>query len=482
MDLLTVADRHVDIVPTVRRWPTFAGLGIYTAVLAAAISHHEAWADEAQSWLLARDAGLVELWARLLHYEGTTGLWQTLLHVLIRAGLPYAGMNVIAGLLGVAASAIILWLAPFPLIVRVVLPLTYYLCYQYAVIARSYDLLPVLVLGCAALFRHAGERPALFTALLCLMAAVSVHGMILAISIGVTAFAQSHPRKRFLPHTVAFAAVAALLTLVAWPATDGTFVTHLNFSFGHFIEVGGKAFAAAFTGETFSSVAIVALTIPLLHRGGGLLFFTLTSLLLCGVYAVVYSQVWHFGVLFLAWIFALWIASADCGTNALVHKRPPGRQNAASLATAALAIVLTVQCYWTFCAVRHDWSEPYSGSLAAARALRELEVTSNQVYGIGFACVAIQPYFPTNLFSNWSTAYWDWSTQNHINQDSLRLDERRPDYLMVGYKNEFERGIWTQLVRKSGYRAIRHFEGNSFWQTRRFEPESFDLYRRDSRP
>ena len=80
MDLLTVADRHVAVVPTVRRWPAYAGLTIYTVVLAAAISHHEAWADEAQSWLLARDAGLVELWTRLLHYEGTTGLWQTLLH------------------------------------------------------------------------------------------------------------------------------------------------------------------------------------------------------------------------------------------------------------------------------------------------------------------------------------------------------------------------------------------------------------------
>ena len=387
----------------------------------------------------------------------------------------------IAGLLGTAASAIILWLAPFPPIVRVALPLTYYLCYQYAVIARSYDLIPVLVLSCAALFRQAGQRPVLFTSLLCLMAAVSVHGMIMAISIGIAALAQTHPRKRFLPYAFAFAAVAALLTLLAWPAVDGTFVTHLNFSFGHFIEVSGKAFAAAFTGETFSSLAIVALTIPLLHRGGGLLFFTGASLLLCGVYAVVYSQVWHFGVLFLAWIFALWIASANCGADALVRKQPPGRKNDASLATLALAIVLAVQCYWTLCAVRYDWSEPYSGSLAAARDLRELAAAPNRIYGIGFACVAIQPYFPRNLFLNWSTAYWDWSTQNHINQDSLELDKHRPDYVMVGYKNEVERGIWTQLVQNSGYRAIRHFAGNSFWQTRRFEPESFDLYRRDSR-
>ena len=34
----------------------------------------------------------------------------------------------------------------------------------------------------------------------------------------------------------------------------------------------------------------------------------------------------------------------------------------------------------------------------------------------------------------------------------------------------------SETVAESGYRQIRHFEGNTFWQTRIFEPESFDLY------
>ncbi len=95
MDLLTAAENRVETVSTLRRDPCFAGLALYSLIVAGAIVRHEPWADEAQSWLLARDAGLIELWTRLLHYEGTTGLWQTLLHAAIRAGLPYAGMNVV---------------------------------------------------------------------------------------------------------------------------------------------------------------------------------------------------------------------------------------------------------------------------------------------------------------------------------------------------------------------------------------------------
>jgi hypothetical protein len=481
MDLLTAAEKRVEVVPTVRRWPEFAGLAIYTLVIAATIARHEPWADEAQSWLLARDAGLVDLWTRLLHYEGTTGLWQTLLHVLIRAGLPYAGMNLVAGLFASAASALILWRSPFPLGVRIALPFAYFLCYQYAVIARSYNLLPVLLFACAALFHKAGERPVLFTSLLCFMAAVSVHGMILSVSIGVAAIAQRRTWKQGLPYAGAFATVAAWLAFAASPAADETFVTRLNFSFQHFIDVGGKAFAAAFTGETFSSLAVVALSIPLLWRGGGLIFFIVASGLLCSAYAVVYSQVWHFGMLFLAWIFALWISLA---TRRSGPNGTPGESIRPTLATTALAIVIAVQCYWTSCAVRYDWNEAYSGSLAASQGLREIPLTGRRIYAIGFACVAIQPYFPRNIFSNWNNGhpegYWDWSRRNHVDEDSQRLEELHPDYLMIGYKNELERGIWTDAVRKSGYQAIRHFDGNSFWQTHVFEPESFDLYRRDS--
>jgi hypothetical protein len=451
-----------------------AAVSVFAVVVFSAIAHHEAWADEAQSWLLARDASLLDLWTRLLHYEGTPGLWQTLLHGLIETGLPYAAMNVFAGLLGLAGACVFVWRAPFPLGLRCVLPFTFFLCYQYSVTARSYSLLPVLLFACAALYDKAGKRPAAFISLLCLLAAASVHGMILAAAIGLSAFVRMPDRKRLIGYAACFAGVLILMTGAAWPAHDGTFITGLNLSASHFAEVSGNAFATAFTGEWISSLAIIGLTIPLLSRGGGWLFFVLSSVSLCAVASAVYSQVWHHGILFLAWVFAIWVSFEGAGRWQ--------RQ----MAVAALAAVAVIQCYWTTCTVAYDWRNPYSGSQAAANGIRELELHGRRVFAIGFACTAIQPYFPHNVFANVNDgrpeAYWDWSQHNHVNLDSLHLVETRPDYVILGYKNEFERGVWTDAVLKSGYSNIRHFEGNSFWQARIFEPDSYDLYKRSDGP
>lgn len=70
-------------------WLIYAAASVYALLVALTVHRHEPWADEAQSWLLARDASLTDLWGRLLHYEGTPGLWQTLVHALIRLGLSY---------------------------------------------------------------------------------------------------------------------------------------------------------------------------------------------------------------------------------------------------------------------------------------------------------------------------------------------------------------------------------------------------------
>lgn len=46
-------------------------LGLYV-LLSGWITHfHEPWADEAQSWLIARDSSLSDLFLKRLHYEGT---------------------------------------------------------------------------------------------------------------------------------------------------------------------------------------------------------------------------------------------------------------------------------------------------------------------------------------------------------------------------------------------------------------------------
>src|SRR5262249_1806498 len=142
--------------------------------------------------LVRRSAGLaarpgprlLDLQARHLRYEGTPGLWHALLHALIRVGIPYSGMAVVGGLAAAAGASLLPRFSPFPALVRCLLPFTFFVSYQYAVLARSYNLLAPFLFGAAILFPRRRERPLAFAALLVLLSNASLHGFLIASGIG----------------------------------------------------------------------------------------------------------------------------------------------------------------------------------------------------------------------------------------------------------------------------------------------------------
>src|SRR5580704_13245346 len=155
---VTVGDIPLPTPPSAKaRTPALMPIAVaaYALMVALTIRRHEPWADEAQSWLLGRDASVAQLWGHLLHYEGTPGLWQTLLHALIQLGLPYSAYDFVSASLELAAVYLLLRYAPLPLFIRISLPFTYYLCYQYAVIARSYAVIAPLLFAVAVIYTQA---------------------------------------------------------------------------------------------------------------------------------------------------------------------------------------------------------------------------------------------------------------------------------------------------------------------------------------
>lgn len=443
-------------------------LAFYALLVAFTIPRHEPWADEAQSWLLARDSTLFHLWGTLLHYEGTPGLWQTLLHLMIRLGLSYSAYNFVSGFLGLVAAYLLLRYAPLPLFIRILLPFTYFLCYQYAVIARSYSLIAPLLFAIAALYPQAERRIGPMTLLLIALAGVSVHGFLISICIWITLYARTlYRRKRLSVATLAYGLALVFFLASAWPAKDVTFAEHRSLANLQLLPQVLKAgLAAAFAGHWIPSLALIALSIPLLWRGGGWLFFALASMALFLFGTIVYAQLWHFGILFLVWLFAIWISAYKTKLTAP--------------ALVALLVAIALQCYWTASAVRYDWSHPYSGSRAAAAYLGP---ALGEIYAIGYSTVAVQPYFPSNIYSDYhGGAYWDWSRRNTANDPSALVASRRRAQVLVGYKNLAEQQQWAGLLALLGYSLIRHFDGATFWQARVFEFESFDLYAQTSSP
>jgi hypothetical protein len=455
-----------------------AAAALQAGVLATLVYHHEPWADEAQSWLIARDAGLMEIWSGILHYEGTPGLWHTLLYAAIRLGLPYSALNALTAALAWAASWLLLWRSPLPLAFRLTLPFTFFLCYQYAVVARSYSLLPLLLFATAIVYYKARTRPLLFTVLLVLTAAVSLHAVVLSASIWfarhltvIREWRRLSPpeRNRISAGALLYIAALAVISWSAWPAHDVTFVSQYHTSLDELRRAFIATFREAFTGRSVLSAAVVLCSLPLLYGGGGIILFVTAALMLCAVAALIYAQVWHHGTLFLAWLTAVWISAQT--------------KKIGWLATVSLTTVIAIQCYWTYSSALYDLRHSYSGSRLAAGYLSESGIANKEIYGTGFAVTAVQPYFAANIFGNINggsaRAFWDWSARNRVNE-GMWLFERRPEHFLAGYKSQRERDRWAALSTLANYSVTRHFEGNLFWRTETLEAESFDLYRRNS--
>ena len=117
-------------------------LGLWMLITNFTIHYHEKWADEAQAWLIARDLPLSTIWFHELRYEGSPGLWHTILWIAQHVfHAPYGAIGYI-GLAGATAgAALLIFKAPFPRYIRWPLAFTYFMVYQYAVIARPYKLL-----------------------------------------------------------------------------------------------------------------------------------------------------------------------------------------------------------------------------------------------------------------------------------------------------------------------------------------------------
>lgn len=447
----------------------------YAFLVGLAIRHHEPWADEAQAWLIARDAHFTQIWGTLGHLEGSPVLWHSLLYVLIRVGLHYSALNVVSGVLGLAAATVVFRYAPFPRFLRICIPFTYFLCYQYAVVARSYSLAPVLLFTAAACYVSKVRQLAVLP--LIVLASVSAQAFLISVAFAVsTAFTYLVERdtlargiqKKLIWSALIYLAVASLIAWAAWPSPQASFAITPNWSVSNFAQISRYAFDQAF-GSAYWPLVIIVLSLPQLWRGPGLLFFALSALFVCAFGSLIYSNVWHHGFLVLAWLVALWIS----------YK--PGWAN--WFAIVALTLFVLIQCRWTYKVIQYDWSSSYSGSREMAKIVNEQLLPESSIFGIGFPSVAVQPYFRSNLFANYparNESFWLWSKANAANDATEHLGFYHPSLVLLGYSNEGDRNLWRHVIIGSGYREIAHAYGNTYWETDMFQPENFELFKAET--
>lgn len=453
-------------------------MAVFALQLTLVSAHHEPWFDEAQSWLLARDSSLWDLLTQRLRYEGSPGLWQLLLWVPAHLDLPYRTASVIGGLCAVAGAAVIAVRAPFPLLVRAALLFSFAVGYQYAVIARSYTLFPLLLFGAATLHPTRWQHPWRYVGVLALLANVSVHGLLVAGGVltvhAVQLWRGRGEVARMRDHLAALTAFAALVALIVWqlrPPADLVVGAATNLDPVSIAAIAARMLNNALTGHALLSTLAVLASAWWFARRGVLALWAVPTLLVLLLAAMKYYSYWHDGMVFLVWVFAYWVGEHQ-------YPRHARLQPARVAGAAALLAVLAVQVGWWTNSVVYDWSQTYSASGATAAYLRENGLTDGEVVAAGFHSLAIAPYFHDNIFDNLSDGYrptyYVWSSQPPLVEDDATLRGSDADVIVWGVKFP-----WQQQVPEfEGYERTAEFEGGLYWKTRVVEPESYIVFER----
>jgi len=489
-------------IPTVPEpWRSALVLAGFAALLAVVGPRHEPWFDEAQAWLIGRDATLWDMLAHRVRYEGTPGLWHLVLWLAAHAGLPFSGLWLVSGACACIGAWIVLTRAPFPYWLRVATVFSYFVAYQYAIVARSYALDLALIPALAATFTARLRHPILYGALLGLTANTNAHSFLIA---GVLAaeFALALCRRAgWRPWTLpraqlAGGAIYALLALAAvlqaWPPADASYLSTLERASGRGAQMMIEAFvdrldiwSATQPAEWSQRVGVVitaALLAPslVLFQRARVAWLALALFAaLIGFSIINFATYWHAGLLFLCWVFALWIA-----WGALASLGPARRR----VTLAAVATVMLVNVGYTAAAAVREVREAYSAAPAAAQAVRG---DGARVAAIGFKTFAIQPWFATNVFRNYhdgapAEAFYSWKLGEaflpYVSYDQWRetaADSRYNLLLLSTHKIPAEyTAAFVAAARQAGYCEPTEIGGGLIWKSYVMESDVMLVFRR----
>jgi hypothetical protein len=473
----------------------------YILMLAFTVPWHEPWNDEAQSWLLARDLSLPQLLLHALRYESHPPLWYLILWIPTHLHIGYFIFCWISAAIAAAGIYVLLRLSPFPFYLRAILPFSFYLAYQYSVVARSYTLFPLLCFLVAHAYRQANPRPVLLAIYLALLANVSIHGTMVACLLAAVyawhhlrhGHTDSATRRRFVPATIIFAASLALAAIIIFPAPrDLTTVTSpavTRVLVGSQpavaipawvralpppppappsipIEQGGvrgrlasfpRRISYSISSSYLIAFALYLLVIAFLYtRGQLLLLLPLATIIL--FLGFVYGRSWHLGLIWVTLLMVLWVA---WDPNADIS---PGLNLQKALG-AFLFIICLLQLPWTWRAIRYDISSPYSGAKATADYLHTLP-PNLRIAAFEPESSAVLPYFSHNIFFNQPTTFWLWSTRNTIDIDTPQTIATHPDLIVLlqqfNLNYQADDNPILDYAQLNGYRETHRFCGSAF--------------------
>jgi len=511
-----------------------SALIIYIVSISITIAYHEPWFDEAQAWLIARDNNIFDILWNILRYEGHTPLWYIILYIPAHMGVTFEfGLKLTSVVFISLAAFILVKKSPFPLIIRLLLPFTYFLFYQYGVISRSYSMLSAILWIVAATFPSRNQKPLKFSLLLALLGGVTVHGMLIAFGIAAAWFVEIVSEHRTIRrsfsanvslivkdrrfHTLLLLAFFNIVyAAILWPMPDKFTPLQSNkidpgfLLFKLFIAPLNAVVSDVWPGISGHSSDMLPLLLFIgiiltavffiwaLYRGV-FLYVVLPYVFTALFMSFIYFSMNHTGIYTLMIIFGLWLSlggGRPFSTPEWIHKASMFFSNKTirTIITACTAYILLLQAYWSASASVNDIKMPYAaaGNLASfiqdngieGRKIFNCYNISNDKLSYSMQDAAILAYFPKNIFYNHNEGKENVSYVTHHlwkDEDAITYlkDTGAPEFV-IEHKSPIS--FYSSVLTPRDYIPVASFQSYNMWKNRTSFRESRLYIRKDLLP
>jgi len=359
---------------------------------------------------------------------GSPALWLLLVKLLTTLGLPYISMTLLHLGLAWVSAAVLVFFAPFTRLTKLLLLASYYLGYEYAVIARSYVLTELLLFIAAATFRR---RPYAFATAVALLFNTNVHGAAIA-AILLGAFVISRERK-VVPTAIMLAGGAlAFLQLYGGSGNPDAMQTRL-YAIPFALKDAFLPDAPTLWAAAAGLAIIVAVAVAIRRDRITTAFLAASSIVLLAVYTFVwYGGLRHAGLLLIVVVTAIWAAADVPATTS--SRVAALLLNLALLGSAADMVINA----------RLDVRYAFSGSRDMAEFIDhrfdDSAIAAHNLY----AAEAILPYLPGRRF--WYAGLGEYGTYLKWDPAQARAVKMPYELAAARARQQFAGRKWLLLV------------------------------------
>jgi len=509
---------------------------LYASALILIMYYHEPWFDEAQAWLIARDATITELLGSITHYEGHPPIWFFILMPFAKSGIPFEiGIKAVNFTFSTLAMGILIFKAPFHRFIRCTIPFTYFFFYQYGVISRPYSLLMLGFVLSALMYKERNEKPFRFVGALSLICGASAYGILIAGGIAIVWLSEIFGKSISLIQIKSFTKSRrfyALFILLSfnifllncmYPLHDTYATTAVQMGSGvmlfymffmapadavcSLVLSNGMLTTNAYFQLTSSIIIsciiyIIIFEVTKIHRKRALF---IVPYLLFGIFGgIVYFWVHHIGIIAMFYMFLFWCCYDEkpkviekpiivLKTNARLYAGKYLR-----IASRVLVFVLiAISIYWTIAASINEISLNYGTGRETAAFIkdnkldqlkilaswREIQDPTGEKY-YDYNCLEGIPalaYFDNNIFYNFNhqlnhQCYLLHKIDKAGSSTKKSLENVYPEVLLGNGSSTYTFGTEINM---DDYALVKSVHGNTIWKDKLIENRQFIFIRKD---